>query len=242
MDIRIYPNPHKLAAAAASLILETALAHLNKGDSFTLVLSGGSTPALTYQQLVEQARSQDLDGSRIQIFWGDERCVPPDHEQSNYHMARTKMLDQLPIPADNIHRMACENDPYAGASNYEDLLRSHFPNQTFPAFDLILLGLGDDGHTASLFPGTDILDEQERWVAPVYVPHLNSWRISLTLPALNAAGKVAFLVAGVGKAATVQKILNPDGLSESYPAQLIQPIGKLLWLLDQPAASRLKIS
>jgi 6-phosphogluconolactonase len=242
MEIHIYPNPHTLATAAASLILESARTSLAESELFSLVLSGGSTPALTYQQLTEQARNQVLDGSRFQVFWGDERCVPADHKESNYRMAREKMLDHLPIPTDNIHRIACDNDPQAGAIAYENLLRSLFPGQAFPAFDLVLLGIGDDGHTASIFPRTDILQEQHRWVAPVYVPKFESWRISLTLPALNAARKVIFLVTGEDKAAIVQKILEADDPSESYPAQLIQPSGDVIWLLDEQAGFLLNLN
>lgn len=237
-----YLDPETLAFGAAEFIGTKAKAAISNQGTFSMVLSGGSTPALTYQKLVEVSRREELDWSRVQVFWGDERCVPPEHEQSNYRLARQTLLDHVPIPAGNIHRMACEADPEAGSRDYEQVLRLIFPEQDWPAFDLILLGLGDDGHTASLFPGMEILNERTRWVAPVYVPHLNSWRISLTPPALNAANAIAFLVTGESKASTLKQILQPAGDRRPLPAMHIQPEGELLWFFDERAGSQLSFS
>jgi 6-phosphogluconolactonase len=238
MQIRSFPNPEALAKGAADFIYTRAQECLAHADNFSLVLSGGSTPEQTYQQLVHVSRKRALNWSKVQVYWGDERCVPPDHAQSNYGMARRALFYHVPIPEENIHRMACEHDPDAGANSYEALLHSHFEGQAYPAFDFILLGLGEDGHTASLYPGTVIVEEKSRWVAPVYVPHLDSWRISLTLPAINGAAQVVFLVAGEGKAPIIKQILEPSPQDQTYPAERVKPQGDLTWLLDQ-AAGRL---
>ena len=239
MQIRIFPNPDALAIGAAEYIHTLAEACIADHGHFSLVLSGGSTPMHTYRQLVNQNHKQDLDWTKVQIFWGDERCVPPDHAQSNYRMAREAFFEHVPIPSENIHRMACEDDPAAGAEAYEGMLREQFPTGELPQFDLVLLGLGDDGHTASLFPGTEILEEQERWVAPIFVRHLESWRISLTFPVLNASTQTAFLVSGESKARIIQEILGTSAMDPLHPAQRIRPLQKLIWFLDHAAGSLL---
>jgi 6-phosphogluconolactonase len=234
MKIHQFPDAEGLAIGTAEFICELALDCIQRNNRFHWVLSGGSTPASCYQQLVRVSETRGIDWSKVQVYWGDERCVPPDHDQSNYRMARQTLFDHIAIPVSNLHRMACENDPAEAARKYEALLRSHFPDQTSPGFDLILLGLGEDGHTASLFPSTEILNERERWVAPVYVPHLDSWRISLTLPAINAASVAAFLVAGSGKASILKAIFDPYS-QPRYPAHQISPVGSLYWFIDQAA-------
>ena len=239
MQIRRFTNPETLAAGAAEYICALAKECIADHGQFTLVLSGGSTPEHIFRQLVNESLEHRLDWPKVAIFWGDERCVPPDHKQSNYRMARQTLFDHVPIPSANIHRMACEGDPAAGADTYEGLLRREFPGQPWPQFDLVLLGLGDDGHTASIFPGTAILAEKERWVAPVYVPQLDSWRISLTLPTINAAAQITFLVIGEGKAAIVREILESPSPDPIYPAQRIRPQTKLIWFLDRAAGSLL---
>jgi 6-phosphogluconolactonase len=238
MQILSFPDPETLAKGAAKFICDRAQEYIAHADNFALLLSGGSTPEHTYQQLVHVSRQRALNWSKVQVYWGDERCVPPDHAQSNYGMARRALFDHVPIPDDNLHRMACEGNPQTGARDYEELLRISFPDQRWPRFNLVLLGLGEDGHTASLFPGTAILEVQNRWVAPVYVPHLDSWRISLTLPAINSAAQAVFLVAGEGKAPIIKQILEPSPRDQTYPAERIKPQGDLIWLLDQ-AAGRL---
>jgi 6-phosphogluconolactonase len=239
MQIRQFPNPEALAFGAAEFICGQAQERIARSGSFSLVLSGGSTPTKTYRQLVHLSNERELEWSKVQVYWGDERCVPPDHAQSNYRMAREALFNQISIPDENLHRMVCEGNPEAGAEKYEHLLRSQFDDRTLPRFDLILLGLGDDGHTASLFPDTAILEERERWVAPVFVPRLNSWRISLTLPAINATAHVAFLVSGAGKSAILKEILESTTPS-IYPAQLVAPQGELTWMIDYAAGQHLE--
>ena len=175
------------------------------------------------------------------MFWGDERCVPPNHVDSCYRMAREKLLDHVPIPAENIHRMQGEIRPDEAAVRYEDTLRNFFGNDSlYPRFDLILLGMGDDGHTASLFPGTNAVLEEKRWVIENYVPAKQMWRITLTKTAINAAANVSFLVSGSGKAQRLQQVIQGDYNQDLLPAQLIQPQnGTLTWFVDQDAASKL---
>jgi 6-phosphogluconolactonase len=238
MQIHKYANPDALAIGAAEFICIQAQHSIARSGSFTLVLSGGSTPANTYRQLVDTTQLRELDWSSIHIYWGDERCVPPDHDQSNFRMTQQVLLDHIDVPEGNLHRMACEVDPEVGAEAYEQLLRTHFVDQAFPCFDLIMLGLGEDGHTASLFPETDILEERQRWVAPIFVPHLDSWRISLTLPVINAARHVAFLVSGESKAVVLNEILEAQ--TSNFPAKRISPTGELTWFVDHAAAKLLK--
>jgi len=236
MQIHTAQDPDSLAADAAAFIRRTIDRKLATGERFTLVLSGGNTPRRTYQQLADDAGS--LDWSRVHFFWGDERCVPHDHPDSNFRMARETLLDALAVPAANLHPMDCAGSPQEGARSYQAELRAIFPVQPFPRFDFVLLGLGDDGHTASLFPGTAALQEHERWVVANHVEKLDAWRMTLTYPVLNASAAVAFLVEGPAKAGIVRQIIRgPQG---RYPAQAIAPDGgELHWFLDRAASSGL---
>jgi 6-phosphogluconolactonase len=188
-----------------------------------------------------------LDWEHIHVFWGDERCVPPDHPDSNYHMARSAFLERVDIPEENIHRVRCEGSPEQAAAAYEEELRDFFTPesgslspQDLPLFDLIWLGLGEDGHIASLFPGTTAVKEHQRWVVAVEhrqppMPMMD--RVTLTLPVINAARQVTFLVSGASKAARLEQVLAPhESDEEPLPAQLVQPEdGNLLWLVDETA-------
>ncbi|MCC6973485.1 MAG: 6-phosphogluconolactonase [Anaerolineae bacterium] len=196
-----------------------------------LALSGGSTPIPAYALLALPEWRARLDWSKVQVYWGDERCVPPDHPQSNYLNAKTSLLDPVKIPPTNVHRIKGELPPAEAAQDYEREIAGI-------TFDLILLGMGDDGHTASLFPGTPILLEQSRRVAEVYVPHLDSWRVSLTLSTLNSARTVMFMVSGATKADRIQEILKNEGGANARPAGLVRPT-RLIWMLDREAAGRL---
>jgi 6-phosphogluconolactonase len=180
-----------------------------------------------------------VDWARVHVFWGDERCVPPDHAESNYRMAREALLDQVSIiPAQNVHRMRGEIDPEEAADGYETDLRACFGVSAPPRFDLILLGMGDDGHTASLFPGAEAIREQARWVAAYYVEKLGAWRLTLTPVVLNAAANVIFLVVGAGKAARLREVLDGPYQPDRLPAQVVRPSdGRLLWMVDQAASS-----
>jgi 6-phosphogluconolactonase len=244
-NIRIFPDLSSLSKAAADHICELARAAIQARGRFSLVLSGGSTPKMTYDLLT----GAGLDWTRIHAFFGDERCVPPDHPDSNYRMARLTLLDRVPIQQENIHRMRGEILPEQAAAEYEQTLRDFFhtanrgskPNNP-NSFDLVLLGLGEDGHTASLFPSSPALQEKERWV--VAVPHVGPpepqvTRISLTLPVINAADQVTFLAAGEKKAAILKRALaSPSPSQPLLPVQMVHPSsGNLLWLVDQAAKS-----
>ena len=228
---QVYPTSRTLAIAAAEHFVSLAREAVAAREQFNVALAGGSTPRTTYTLLAEPPFAAQVDWSRVQIFWGDERCVPPAARDSNYRMAWETLLSQIPIPAQNIHRIKGELPPQQAASAYQCELEAVLG----PAgrFDLIWLGLGTDGHTASLFPDTRALAEQERWVRANYVERLASWRITLTLPIINAARQVTFLVSGENKL----QALNRIQAGERLPAALVNPLpGKLRWLLDAAAA------
>jgi len=246
-NIRVFPDLASLSQAAADHICELAGEAIQARGRFSLVLSGGSTPKGTYELLTQA----ELDWTRIHVFFGDERCVPPEHPDSNYRMAQRTLLVHIPVPKENVHRMRGEILPEQAAAEYEQTLRDFFnaadANQPSTisnpqSFDLVLLGMGQDGHTASLFPGSPILQEKVRWVATVshdQPPPPRVMRISLTLPVINAAAQVTFLVAGESKAAILKRVLAPPSpLQPPLPAQMVQPAGgDLLWLVDRAAQS-----
>ncbi len=237
-NLEIYPDAAALARAAAEQIVTLAAEAILARGRFSIGLSGGSTPRALYTLLAGPEFAGRVDWTKIHIFWGDERTVPPDHPDSNYRMAREAWLDHVAIPAAQIHRMHGESDPDQAAQDYEAVLRTYFGEAAGPRFDLLLLGMGDDGHTASLFPGTAALHENTRWVIPNYVEKLTTWRLTLTPPALNAAVEVRFLVAGESKAAVLRDVLHG---AEHYPSQIVRPRdGRLIWMVDTAAASLLK--
>ena len=241
-DIRIFENLEDLSWAAAKRLEEFGRIKLIEKKPFTLAVSGGSTPKLLFELLANPGFQGHVRWSNLQLFQVDERCVPPDDAQSNYRMTRLALLDAVPLPKENFHRMQAElPDRDLAAREYsEELARVLHPAPgELPRFDLILLGMGPDGHTASLFPGSPALDERTAWVAPNFAVKLNSHRITLTLPVINAAAHVIFLVAGADKAETLQKVL--EGPPGQLPAQLVQPTkGKVSWFLDENAAAKLK--
>jgi len=245
-EIKIVAGSEALCREAADQILGRITATLREKEVFTLVLSGGSTPKNLYALLAGSKPYLDqIPWSRIHFFWGDERHVPPDHPQSNFRMTRDAMLSKAPIPDQNIHRVRAE-EPNAGkaAAEYEREIRTFFNLATgqLPRFDCVLLGMGPDGHTASLFPGTVALQEKRRLVVANYVEKLQAYRITLTAPALNNAETIIFLVSGKEKAETLQKVLEGNPQPELFPSQLIQPAhGQLLWLIEQAAAGRLNL-
>jgi 6-phosphogluconolactonase len=239
-EIQVYPDPASLARAAAELIIQQAHAAAARQGVFNFALSGGSTPQQTFAELARPEAIGRMPWGQAEVFWSDERCVPPDHPQSNYRMAQAALLDHVPVPASQIHRMQGEISPPNAARAYEQVLRGRLATQE-PAgdgeksFDLVMLGLGSDGHTASLFPGTEVLRVTDRWVAANRVPALDSWRITLTTTGLNAAAFVLFLIAGASKAAILREVIR--GKVDRYPAQLIRPAnGKVVWMVDEAAA------
>jgi 6-phosphogluconolactonase len=241
-EIRILTTPQELFEAAAEEVLRAAKEAVAQRGRFTIALSGGSTPKNLFNLLATNARNV-LPWDRTFFFWGDERHVPPTDPDSNYRMADEAMLSKIPVAAGNVFRIAAENpDADAAAEAYEQTLRKFFqlePGQ-IPVFDLILLGMGPDGHTASLFPESAGLQEKKRLVIANWVEKLKTSRLTLTLPVLNAARCVAFLVSGTDKATVLKTVLEEDAPGEQYPSKLIQPSnGKLIWLVDRAAASAL---
>jgi 6-phosphogluconolactonase len=237
--IQVYPDLESLSRAAAELlVLQANLAVAARGR-FSVALSGGATPRRTYELLAAPPLKDQAPWDRVHVFWGDERCVPLNDPRSNARMAQEAWLDHVPIPKDQIHPLDCTQAPAAAAREYEARLRKFFAGRP-PRLDLVLLGLGDNGHTASLFPGLPVLEEKERWAAAVYLAEPNLYRVTLTAPLINQAAMVVFLVAGKSKAGVLQEVLHGPRDPGRLPAQLIQPQnGELLWLADLAAAARL---
>jgi len=238
-EIRVLDTPDALFRAAAEEFGRRASAAVQQHGRFCVALSGGSTPRSLYRLLASGA-IPSLPWQKTLIFWGDERHVPPDHADSNYRMVQEALLSRVALPSENVFRIKAENPDAAGAAlDYEKILTECFrlkPGQ-FPSFDLILLGTGTEGHTASLFPDSAALAERQRLVVSNWVEKLHTDRITFTLPVLNHAACVMFLVSGRDKAAIVHELLNPNQNAGQLPAQMVQPIdGELLWFLDKDAA------
>jgi 6-phosphogluconolactonase len=238
-EISVLPDAPSLAEAGAREFARAAAAALADRGIFRVVLAGGSTPRTLYARLTRAPLSRAIRWDRVRFFFGDERCVPPDHERSNYRMARETLFGPLKTPDRHVLRMKGEADPASAARDYEDAIRRRFAGR--PArFDLVFLGLGEDGHTASLFPATAALAERRRLVAANNVPKLSEWRLTLTFRALNAARRVIFLVSGPEKAPAAAKILKNERGYRELPAARVSPRrGTLLWLLDEAAGSKL---
>jgi len=245
-EIKIVAGEKALYQAAGDVIVERITATLLKKEIFTIALSGGSAQNL-YALLVNDASLRDqIPWAKIHSFWGDERHVAPKHVDSNFRMADETMLSKVPVPPQNIHRVRAEA-PDAGkaAAEYEQQIRTFFKLQTgqYPCFDCVLLGMGPDGHTASLFPATAALHEKKRLVVANYVEKFQAYRITMTAPVLNNAGMVIFVVGGNNKAATLKAVLEGEPQPDLYPSQLIRPSrGQLLWLVEQAAASLLSLN
>jgi 6-phosphogluconolactonase len=231
-----------VARAAAEQIVSRARRAASETARFTIALSGGSTPKRLYALLADPGAPyrERIPWDRVQIFFGDERHVPPDDPQSNFRMAREALLDHVPIPAANVHRVLAERPADEAASLYEEEMRRAFSLAAgaAPRFDLVLLGMGPDGHTASLFPGTAALSERRRLVVANWVPKFSTHRITTTLPVFETAAAVIFLVSGPDKAVPLAAVFDPSSPPDAYPCQLIRPAsGELLWLTDRAAAA-----
>jgi 6-phosphogluconolactonase len=238
--IRVFEDPEALSRGAAEFFIRLAQEAVAARGRFSVALAGGGTPRRTYEHLTLPPFRDRVDWARIHVFWGDERCVDRSDPRSNARMAQEALLAHVPIPAEQVHPMDCHPSPEEGARRYEALLRAWFGGE--PRFDLILLGLGEDGHTASLFPGDPALTETKRGVAAVYVAPHDLHRLTLTAPLINQARVVAFLVAGAAKAAVVRAVLQGPQDPLRLPAQLIDPEpGELHWLLDKAAAGALQL-
>lgn len=237
--IHIYNDVDALSRAAAQRLMELADQAIKAGGQFHVALSGGTTPRNLYERLATPEFAGRIDWQHIHVWFGDERTVPHDHIDSNYRMACEALLSHVPIPPTQVHRIEAEKDNAAQA--YEALITATIPKSAagMAQFDLILLGLGPDGHVASLFPGTAILQERTRQVAAVHVDKLNTWRISLTLPVIDNARHIMIFVAGAGKAEIVRQILTEGPRTVPYPVQMIRPTGMFEWYLDDAAAQAL---
>ena len=241
VDVKILPDGAALALAAAQEFHKLAEAAVQDRGRFCVALSGGNTPRRIYSILASEHK--ELPWDRIHVFFGDERHVPPDHPDSNFRMATESLLSKVPIPEKNVHRIHAELDADAAAAEYEQELINffHLGDHEMPSFDLIFLGIGEDGHTASLFPGSNALTETSRRVVANWVEKFKAFRITLTFPVLNHTAEVAFLVSGADKAQILSEVLRAG--ARKYPAQSVQPEnGRLLWLVDHDAGSLLRLA
>jgi 6-phosphogluconolactonase len=240
--VLVCPDPAEVAHAAARRFVDCAWQAIAKEGRYDVALSGGTTPKALYKLLASSEFRAQVDWPRVHLFWGDERAVPPDDPDSNYGMARRELILRVPIPLANVHRMEAE-DAHIGraAHNYEAILRRELKldDRGFPIFHLVLLGMGVEGHTASLFPGSRLLRETSRWVSTPIVAKLGKRRMSLTLPVLEAAQRVLFMVTGSEKAATLREVLLGNA-QPPLPAQMVRPRnGERTFLVDQAAAADL---
>lgn len=248
ISLQVASNPQELGRFAAKHFARLAIESQRKKQVFNVALAGGSTPKALYELLADENEPyrKQLSWENIHFFWGDERHVPPDHPDNNYRMASEAMLTRVGVPLTNVHRIKSEIvDAGKAADEYEHALRKTFtlgPGQ-FPRFDLILLGMGSDGHTASIFPGSDVINEKRRLVVGPWIEKLKSFRITLTPVVLNNAASIIFLVSGAEKAKTLHEVLEGEYRPQCLPVQLIAPAtGEVLWLVDREAARLLKDS
>jgi 6-phosphogluconolactonase len=238
--IWLYNDFNALSNAAAGILVQQARQAMQAKGWFAVALSGGQTPQRAYELVAQPPYRDSVSWRQVHVFWGDERCVSHGDLRSNTRMARQALLDQVPIPASQIHPISCGPAARQGADEYEAVLREFFGNQP-PRFDLIFLGLGENGHTASLFPGSPVLEEKERWVSDVHVAGQDLHRVTLTAPIINQAAVVAFLVSGVSKAGVLKEVLEGPVDPMRLPAQSIRPAnGELHWLVDRDAGALLE--
>ena len=239
MKLHIYKNKEEMSEALASWMCEVIEITLKEQEYFTLVLSGGSTPKLLYKKLVSDKFKDKINWSRIHVFWGDERAVPYADERNNARMAHELLLNKVAIPANHVHIMRTDIEPNFSTDAYRKMLHDFFDN-TSTTFDLVLLGMGDDGHTLSLFPGSPIIEEHKHWVNSVYNQEQEMYRITLMPKIVNRAAKIAFMVDGEKKAKMLQQVLQGDYKPTEFPAQIIKPEkGELHWFVDEAAAQEL---
>jgi len=243
-EIVILADLDQASREAAERLVKIARDAIAARGRFTLALTGGSTPATLFSLLASEAYRDRIEWGKTIVMWSDERCVPPDHPDSNYGMARDLLLSKVSVPAGNVHRMRGEISPAQAALEYEQTVRREIRTLAetgTPVFDLVLLGMGPDGHIASLFPGTLAIHEQTRLVVSHLVPKLAVQRITFTSPLINAAAHVVFLVAGQAKADALRAVLEGDFRPDTLPAQIVRPLtGQLTWLVDRAAAAKLR--
>ena len=228
----------QLASWIESLVQDT----LKKQDLFTLVLSGGGTPKLLFEKLASDKYKDKIDWKRVHIFWGDERVVPFEDDRNNAKMAYDILINHINVPPEQVHIMRTDIEPKLAAEEYQKILHHYFDN-TSNSFDLVLLGMGDDGHTLSLFPGSPIIEEHERWVNSVYNEQQKMYRITLMPAIVNKASNIAFMVEGAKKANVLQQVIEGPYIPMKLPAQIIKPVnGQLSWFLDKAAVTELNQS
>lgn len=239
MEVIIHSSLESLSKAAAELFIYKANIAVAKKGIFYVALSGGQTPKRTYELLARKPRCSEVPWNNTNVFWSDERYLPQDNNFRNSFMAQKILLNNVPIPPDQIHPIKCGYTPESSADEYDKLLHTFFTTQLFN-FDLLFLGLGSDGHIASIFPGTKTLEEKDHWVTSVKLPDQKFQRVTLTLPVINNADCILILVAGAEKADIVKNVLENSDKNESLPAKHIKPEkGEVVWLLDEAAASKL---
>ena len=239
-NLFIFDTPEQVAQAAANRFVDYSMASIADHGSFAVALAGGSTPRRAYELLGSDEFKGRVDWSHVHLFFGDERMVPPDSLESNYRMVNEALISRVAMPSQNVHRIKGESAPQESAESYEAEMKSFFGTRAWPRFDLVLLGMGDDGHTASLFTGSDALKETTKWVVVTVQPQSGQARITLTLPVLNHAARVTFVVTGEKKAAPLVHVLHADAAVDELPAQKVRPAtGICEWLVDHSAASRL---
>jgi 6-phosphogluconolactonase len=237
--IHVHPDAAGASRASADLFVQTAREAVARDGRFTVALTGGSSPVQLYKLLAAPPYRDQVPWAETFVFWGDERAVPHTDDRNNARMASDLLLDHVPVPPAQIHRMSGELPPDESARQYEALLKAHFAGGP-PQFDLILLGMGDDGHTASMFPGTEVVHERERWVKELFLASQDMYRITLTAPLINQARRIVFQVFGAGKAATLKRVLEGPYQPDVLPSQLIKPTsGELHWFLDEAAAGEI---
>jgi 6-phosphogluconolactonase len=240
--IQVHPSVREASVATAEFFVEAARQAVKARSRFCVALSGGNSPRKTYELLAHHPYSRRVPWKETHVFWGDERFVPQKSPLSNAGMALSALLRRVPIPPNQVHPMPVDLPPKQAADKYEKVLRRFFGSRA-PRFDLILLGLGENGHTASLFPHSDVLRVKKRWVASVYSPEQKVFRLTLTAPLINQARQVVFLVFGTEKTETVYRVLEGRRRPSEYPAQLIRPKnGRLFWFLDKNSAARMLIA
>lgn len=244
MQLHIYKDGTELSTAVAQWMADTIAATLKKQDRFTIAVSGGSTPKQLHKLLAASPYKEQIDWSKMHIFWGDERAVPFDDDRNNAKMAYDTLLNFVPVPAEQIHIMRTDNiTPEQSAAEYEKILHTYFdpaPGRPETSFDLVLLGMGDDGHTLSLFPGTAVVHEEKAWATSFFLKAQDMYRITLTKTIVNRSARVAFLTTGTGKAHALKEVLEGTYNPDLYPSQEIKPIGELHWFVDEAAAAQLK--
>ena len=235
-NVLVYSDTHSLAWAVAEKIVSTAKSTIETQGSFSIALAGGKTPLETYKVIAEKFRYQ-IDWNKVHFFWGDEQCVTPDYPNNNFRAAQQTLLSHLNLKEANLHRILTELTPTKAAQEYETMLRAYFKKYPRPSFDLVLLGMGSDGHTASLFPGAKAIFTRDTWAVSHNEKQNNTWRVTLTPPLINVASQIVFVVSGNSKAETLSAVLHGSYEPDRFPAQIIQPdSGNLFWMVDEEAA------